>query len=226
MSVKRISLIIPSAFILCSYLPARNTETTPNFRVSIFHQRANCSLTGDESAIEQYNKGEVLLKKEDYTGALPFYEEAVKIDATFLPAWTRMGLCFYHTDQPDLAVEAYNKSLEIDSKNFTSLMGIPAVYESQKKYDAAIEAYQNILEIYPSYPEVYYARGRVYTYYKLDLKSGLIDMCRAYNLYTTMNSPSAQTAEKTIDYIYEKMKDNGQQDLFFKILSDSKYIFR
>jgi tetratricopeptide (TPR) repeat protein len=218
MSIRKISLIILSSFILCSYLPVQNTSTTPNFSTK--------SLTGNTSAIEQYNKGEAFLKKEDYANALPCYEAAVKIDPKFLPAWTKMGLCFYHTDQPDLALEAYNKSLEIDPKDFNSLMAMPTVYESQKKYDGAIDAYQNILDLYPSYPQVYYAQGRIYTYYKMDLRNGLIDMCKAYNLYTTMNSLSAEDAEKTIDYIYEKMKDNGQQDLFFKILSDNKYIFK
>jgi tetratricopeptide (TPR) repeat protein len=218
MSIRKISLIISTSFILCSYLPARNAPTTFNFSAH--------SLAGDVSAIDAYNKGEVLAKKGDFTNALPFYEAAVKIDPKFLPAWNRMGFCFYRTDQPDLALEAYTKTLEIDPKDITLLLNIPMVYESQKKYDAEIAAYQHIIDIYPSDPDTYYAQGKVYTYYKIDFENGLTDMCKAYNLYITMNSPHVPEAQKIIDYIYEKMKDNGREDVFFKILTDNKYIVK
>jgi tetratricopeptide (TPR) repeat protein len=212
--MRKLSLVTVAIFILCHSLCAQNTDST--------YKKTDSTKTGRPlSAMDQYNKGEALLDKGDYANALPFYEAAVKINPAFAAAWNGMGVCFCRTDQPDLALEAYNKSLQINPRDITTLLGIPEVYEVQKKYDAALAAYQQILDTYPSYPDTYYARGRLYTYYIIDLEKGLSDMCKAYNLYSTMNSPYVKDAEKTIGYIYSKMKKAGNEDKFNSILIDN-----
>ena len=36
-------------------------------------------------------------------------------------------------------------------------------------------------------------------------------MCKAYNIYTNSNSPYRVDAEKNINYIYSKMKEDGKE---------------
>jgi tetratricopeptide (TPR) repeat protein len=214
--MRKLSLVTVAVFILCNTLYAQKADSTAKHSAKTDSTKQNVS-----SAIIQYNQGEALLDKEDYTNALPYFEAAVKLNPSFATAWSEMGLCFCRTNQPDLALEAYNKSLKINPTDITTLLGVPEVYQSQKKYNEALAAYQQIMDTYPSYPDTYYARGRLYIYYLLDYEKGLTDMCKAYNLYSTMNSPYMSDAEKEIGYIYNQMKKTGNEDKFDKILTDN-----
>jgi tetratricopeptide (TPR) repeat protein len=152
---------------------------------------------------------------------LSYFEAAVAADPKFAFAWDNVGVCSRRLGKLDEALTAYNKSLEIDPKGVTPLHNIPVVYEFQKNFDKAIEAYQNILHFYPDDPEAYYGEGRIYAFFKIDLEKALQNLCKAYNIYTNTNSPYRVDAEKNINYIHGKMKAEDKEARFFEILKEN-----
>lgn len=176
------------------------------------------SETSNPVAREAYNKGIELVNKEMYKEAIPYFKKAVENDDKFTFAWDNLGLCYRRTDDYDKALTAYEKSLSIYPDGDMPLHNIPYVYEFKKDYDKAITAYLNLLKHFDDDPETYYGIGRIYTFFKKDLEKGLDNMCKAYNLYTSKNSPYRVDAEKVISYICNEMKKNGQEDKFNEII--------
>ena len=120
----------------------------------------------------------------------------------------------------DAALDAYNKSLALDPNGKTPLQNIPVVYQFKKDYDKALEAYQKLLVVYPGDAEGYFGIGRMYII-KSDYEKGLDNMCKAYNIYTEINSPYRVDAQNIISSLYKAMKEKGQEELFNKILKDN-----
>ena len=178
------------------------------------------SLSSDRLALQQYNKGIDFIKVENYKDALPWFEKAVKSDPNFAFAWDNVGVCSRRLENYDRALEAYQHSLAIDPKGKTPLQNIPVVYQFKKDYDKAIDAYNKLLEVFPEDPEGYFGIGRMHII-KSDLEKGLDNMCKAYNLYIKINSPYRVDAQTIIAEVYRKMKDKGQEELFYKILKNN-----
>jgi hypothetical protein len=42
-------------------------------------------------------------------------------------------------------------------------------------------------------------------------------MCKAYNIYIETKSPYSADAQKNLAYAYQKMKEQGKEETFFKI---------
>ena len=177
------------------------------------------SYSENKKANRLYNDGVELMKKENYETALGKFKEAVEIDPGFVFAWDNLGICYRRTGKYSEAIEAYKKSLELDSRGMTPLHNMPVAYELNKDYDNALKAYQHIGTIYPEDPEALFGQGRIYLFFKEDLTTGLDFMCKAYNAYVKVNSPYRSDAEKTISYVYGKMKAAGKEDEFYKILA-------
>lgn len=179
------------------------------------------SVSKDPEAIKQYNAGIIFFAKEEYASALPYFKKAVEADPKFIFAWDDLAICYRRTGMLDMALECYNKSLQIFPKGKTPLQNIPVIYELQKDYNKALEAYKNMLHFYPGDVETYYGIGRILISYTNDLEQGLDNMCKAYNIYVQMKSPYRVDAEKNIGYVYGKMKEQGKEETFNKILKDN-----
>jgi len=196
----------------------RDTCQAMNIAVGSNNEESDYSQSRDKKAKAAYSKGIDAMKKEDYEGAADYFARAVEIDSMFAFAWDNLGVCNRKMGKLDEALYAYNKSLSIDPKGRLPLENLPIVYEFKKEYDRAIEAYKNILNYYPESAEAWYGSGRIYAFHKEDFEKALDNMCRAYNIYIKTSSPYRVDAEKIISYIYGKMKGQGKEDAFMKIL--------
>lgn len=182
----------------------------------------NAPTSSDLLAIKEYNKGVKILAKENYKEALPFFQKTVELDPEFVFAWDNIGVCQRNLGNLDEALIAYNNSLKLDPKGRTPLQNIPVVYEFKKDFEKALKGYEAMFAVYPDDPESFYGAGRLYFIFKKDNEKALQSMCKAYNLYVSLNSPYRTDAEKMISYIFSEMKKDGKEELFNSILKQNK----
>jgi tetratricopeptide (TPR) repeat protein len=180
------------------------------------------SVSKNKEALEEYSKGIKYLNDKNFKKALPFFEKCVKIDPKFAFAWDNIGVCNRRLENYDAAIKAYKKSLALDPKGMMPLHNLPVVYELKKDYDNAILHFKNINKLLPDDPEASYGLGRIYTHHKMDMETGLDYFCQAYNIYVNLNSPYRTDAEKNINYIYSKLKAEGKEEIFMRILKQNK----
>ena len=176
------------------------------------------SFSNDPEAIKQYNAGIKNLTKENYAEALPYFKKAIEIDPKFVFALDNLAICYRRTGALDNALATYEKSLAVSPKGKTPLQNIPVIYELKKDYPKAIESYKKFLLHFPDDAEAYYGMGRIAIVYTDDIENGVDYMCKAYTIYVKEKSPYSNDAEKNIAYAYKKMKEQGKEEVFLKIL--------
>jgi tetratricopeptide (TPR) repeat protein len=179
------------------------------------------SVSNDPEALKYYNLG----LKEDQNGnlqkAIEYYKKAIVFDSEFAFAYDNLGISYRKLKDYDKAIEAYEKSLKIDPNGLTPLQNIAIVYQHKKEYKKAIKAYERLAKIDATNPEVFYGTGQVYAIIG-DFEKSLDNLCRAYNIYVSQNSPYRSDAEKLIQIVYDEMKKEGKEKVFKQILEKHK----
>lgn len=91
---------------------------------------------------------------------------AVNLNKRSVLAWENLGAVYsalipaQGADQ--WAIEAYNKTLQLDPNNPALYLELGGIYTHQKQYDAAIEVYGKAITLRPSYANAYYNLANVY----------------------------------------------------------------
>ena len=172
----------------------------------------------NRKALDYYSEGLKAVKESNWKSAAEFFANAVKEDPKFYYAWDNLGVNLRRLERYDEAIEAYQKSLQINPYGAMPLQNIAVAYIHQKNYTAAIEAYEKFADIYPNNPETFYCLGHLYIVDLKEYEKGLDYMCKAYNKYIENNSPYRSDAETVISVAYQAMKKNNQEEKFMEIL--------
>ena len=202
----------------------KNCESTK--RATNSTETKNELFSTNGAANELYYKAIEASKLENWKEAIQNYEQALKIDPTFIYAWDNLGICYRRVGDYDKALYAYQQSLAIDPTGKMPLQNIAITYIYKKEYQKAIDAYTDFDKVYPGDPEVYYGIGQVYFAHLKNNEKALDYICKAYSIYTEQKSPYRSDAETTIGYIYKNMKDEGKTDTFKEIITKNGIQFK
>jgi tetratricopeptide (TPR) repeat protein len=97
--------------------------------------------------------------------------------------WFMKGLSLYNQEKYSESLEAYNKTLELDPKDFEAWNNKGIDLGSMGRNDEALEAFRNAVALNESYAEAWYNMGVIY-----DLKEDYNTAVQAYKKATQINS--------------------------------------
>jgi tetratricopeptide (TPR) repeat protein len=178
------------------------------------------SKSDKKKALKYYDKGQSAFANQNYVEAVVQFSKAVKKDKKFAFAWDNLGYSYRKLENYKQAIKSYKKSLEIDPKGKMPLMNIAVAYQLDNDLENAIASYKNYRDIYENDPEGFYGLGRIY-YFQKDFEPALVNMIKAYRLYTEMKSPYNIDAQKHIGFIYQEMKQLDQLEDFNRITKEN-----
>lgn len=127
----------------------------------------------------------------DYTRRIIEAEKIVARDPKNLNAWISLGNDYFDTEQPQKAVTAYGKALDIEPNNPNVLTDQGVMYRKLGWYDKAIANFEKALKIEPRHLQSLYNMGVVYT---VDLKQPE-KAVPVWTKYLTIDSNSATAAQ-------------------------------
>jgi len=91
---------------------------------------------------------------ERYQDAIKWYTEALALQPNDVNVSTDLGVCYYYTNQPDKALEQFEKSLKIDPKHAKTLLNIGIVRAFGKQdLEGARKAWEEAIRLSPDSPE-------------------------------------------------------------------------
>lgn len=103
--------------------------------------------------------GNVFFDAERYADAIAWYTEALKLAPDDVDMHTDLGVAYYYSNKPDLALAQFDRSLEIDPAHTKTILNIGIVKAfGQQDLEGAEEAWQRVLELAPDSPEGQAAR--------------------------------------------------------------------
>jgi tetratricopeptide (TPR) repeat protein len=96
---------------------------------------------------------------EKYDDAITWYAAALKLAPNDVNVSTDLGVSYYYTNQPDKALEQFEKSLKLDPKHAKTLLNVGIVKAFGKQdLKGAADAWQEVLKVAPDSPEAQAAK--------------------------------------------------------------------
>ena len=91
---------------------------------------------------------------ERFQDAATWYEEALKINPRDADASTDLGIAYYYMNQPDRALEQFERSLAADPTHSKTYLNIGVVRAFGKQdLEGASKAWQKVIDLSPDSPE-------------------------------------------------------------------------
>jgi serine/threonine protein kinase len=97
---------------------------------------------------------------KDYPQAVTAYQEAIKINHDYLPAWIGLGNVQNILKQHRDATISFNQAIELNDKSFEAWYGKGSAEEGSGLYEEAIKSYERAIFIKPNYQAAIDARQR------------------------------------------------------------------
>ncbi len=96
---------------------------------------------------------------EKYDDAIAWYAAALKLTPNDVNVSTDLGVSYYYTNQPDKALEQFDRSLKLDPKHAKTLLNVGIVKAFGKQdLKGAADAWQEVLKVAPDSPEAQAAK--------------------------------------------------------------------
>jgi cytochrome c-type biogenesis protein CcmH/NrfG len=98
--------------------------------------------------------GNIYFDAEQYTQAINWYEQALKINPNDSNVSTDLGVAYYYTNNPDRALAQFEHSLKVDPKHIKTLLNVGIVRAFGKQdLPGAARAWQQVVDLSPDSPE-------------------------------------------------------------------------
>jgi len=122
----------------------------------------------------------------DLDAAIAAFNEAIKIDPKWAPAYQSRGHARSLQHKLSEAIEDYNQAIAIDPKYQDAFYDRGVAKAQNGDFDGALADFSRTLELDPKYTLAYYNRGHV-KYFKGDLEGTLADLNQAILLEPNHN---------------------------------------
>ena len=76
-------------------------------------------------------------------------------------AWIQLGHAYFDTDQPEKAIAAYNKALELLPGDVNVMTDLGVMYHQNKQHQKAIELFDQVLKLKPEHEQARFNKGVV-----------------------------------------------------------------
>lgn len=111
------------------------------------------------NAAPRVQLGNLYFDAERYDEAIKWYTEALRLSANDVNVSTDLGVSYYYTNQPDRALEQFDRSLKIDPTHVKTLLNVGIVKAFGKQdLPGAQQAWEQVIKLAPASAEGQAAR--------------------------------------------------------------------
>lgn len=98
--------------------------------------------------------GNLYFDSERFDDAIRWYTAALELDAKNVNVSTDLGIAYYYTNQPDRALEQFDRSLAIDPSHSKTLLNVGVVRAWGKQdLEGAAKAWERVIQVAPNSEE-------------------------------------------------------------------------
>ncbi len=150
------SVQTPQPGATSSTAPAPAPPTLDTAKVQDALSRAS---SDPKNAMPKIELGNLYFDAERYQDAARWYAAALALDESNADVSTDLGVSFYYLNQPDRALEQFDKSLKINPKHSKTLLNLGIVRAFGKQdLKGAAKAWEEVIAVAPKSPEGQAAR--------------------------------------------------------------------
>jgi signal transduction histidine kinase/FixJ family two-component response regulator len=107
-------------------------------------------------------RGMNLVSMQQVKAALPYFEQAVKLNPNHSKAWYNKGMCLMSLDESkDEALHCFQKAIEINPMDAEAWHNKGAILTLLERYSEALMCYDRALELKPGYAKAWHNKGHL-----------------------------------------------------------------
>ena len=130
---------------------APETRQPPALDESQAQALATVARNDDANVAARVQLGNLYFDAERFPEAATWYEEAFALDPRNPDVSTDLGVSYYYSNQPDKALEQFDRSLEVDPLHVKTLLNQGIVLAFGKRdLDGATASWQKVVEAAPA----------------------------------------------------------------------------
>jgi cytochrome c-type biogenesis protein CcmH/NrfG len=127
------------------------TKQPPALDESQAQALATVAQNDDSNVAARVQLGNLYFDAERFAEATPWYQEAFALDPSNPDVSTDLGVSYYYSNQPDKALEQFDRSLEADPLHVKTLLNQGIVLAFGKRdLDGATASWQKVVEAAPA----------------------------------------------------------------------------
>jgi tetratricopeptide (TPR) repeat protein len=105
---------------------------------------------------------EIAQKYKLYIFAIPYFEKAIKMNASYADPWNNLAVCHSRLNDLDQAINALLQCLKINPYFPEGYNNLASFYLTKKEYDKVKTYLKKALQLRPHYGKAYFNMGRMY----------------------------------------------------------------
>ena len=127
------------------------TRQPPALDESQAQALATVARNDDTNVAARVQLGNLYFDAERFAEATPWYQAAFALDPSNPDVSTDLGVSYYYSNQPDKALEQFDRSLEVDPLHVKTLLNQGIVLAFGKRdLDGATASWQKVVEAAPA----------------------------------------------------------------------------
>ncbi len=122
--------------------------------------------------------------------------------------WTKLGNLYYDTNQPQKAISAYTRSLELHSGDANILTDLGVMYRRSKQPEKAIETFNKAISMDPSHTYARMNKGIVQLYDLENVVSAIATWEELLRIHPDAKTANGDSIRDFIEHLKEEAAQN------------------
>ena len=142
------------------------SEVTPKTEslslVNTNPQKEAAQSLSDAASRTQFEAGKERVKDNDLEGAISCFQEAIRLQPDYIPAYNQLGNALQNLGKSDEAIAAYQQLLQINPNVAPAHCNLGSIWQIQGKFEEAIASYQQAIKLKPDFVMAYRNLGSLF----------------------------------------------------------------
>jgi cytochrome c-type biogenesis protein CcmH/NrfG len=139
-------------------------------------------------------------------------EQYLKNNPDNAEAWTNLGNLFYDSDQPQNAIDAYEKSLAIEPDRAGVMTDLGTMYRRNNEPKKAIEIFDKAIAVDPSFETARFNKGVVLLHDLNDLEGCIKEWEALVELNPMAVAPNGESVDAIIQKLKSRKSASGKEN--------------
>ncbi len=105
--------------------------------------------TNDPAITRDFFRGIGLLNNGNFEVSVNYFTRVIEKNPNFAEAWNKRATAYYLLGDFDKSMIDINQTLKLEPRHFGALDGMALIFIQEKKYENALDIYDEIIKIFP-----------------------------------------------------------------------------
>ena len=105
--------------------------------------------TNDPKISSDFFKGIGLMHNGNLETSINYFTKVIETNPNFAEAWNKRATAYYLLGDFDKSMIDINQTLKLEPRHFGALDGMALIFIQEKKYENALDIYDEIIKIFP-----------------------------------------------------------------------------